>query len=819
MNSPVPWSSIAKPLDVFEIEVPKTYVQRWVRHETTDTGLLFECQLADGSAVDFRVDLILPDVIRVRVGGADRPRPPSDILVQEAWPAPPFEVRAEEDRLTLTSERLRLEFERFPWQLRAYDLAEAGRPFFCERVDDRAYGPGYEVAPVGFDLSPDGRKTARESVAVAPGESFYGFGERFTPLDRWGQEVISWAVDAGNVTSQRAYKNIPFFLSTAGYGMLVHSSFPMVFRMGTESSVSYSLHVDDDRLDYFLIRGPQFKHILGRYAELTGRAPVPPKWSFGFWISRCMYRSQDEVESVIGEMRRRDFPCDVLNIDPWWMGPGPWSTLEWGRDSFPSPEAMIGRLRQQGVRVCLWITPYVPVGSRLHAEGLERGYFVRRPDGSVSPALEAFAGGELAAIDFTDPRQTDWYLGKLERLLAMGVAVFKTDFGEQAPLQAVYADGRSGLEMHNLYPLLYNRAVFDLTQRTFGRGLTWGRSGYAGSQRYPIQWGGDSYASFDQMAGQLRGLLGYGLSGVPFCSHDVGGFDYDPRAFDGAQLSAGDHIFNTAALEAYPRDPALYVRWMQFGVFSSHVRAHGKGQHEPWTYGPMAEDIARRYLKLRYRLMPYIFSEAVRAAQSGLPMVRPLILDFQDDPTTSRIDTQYLFGESLLVAPVFGEAQRQMVYLPEGDWVDYWTKQVRSGGRWIEVDAPLDTLPLWVRSGAILPLGPEMNYVDERPLDPLTLEVYCPKAAGEFEIHDEDRPAIPVRYERREGRLAVDVGTAPGAVEVILYGVQAAAADRDGFGLALQPHGVGQKVSFDGTRAARLTFVLDTSEPKTERAG
>jgi alpha-D-xyloside xylohydrolase len=808
MNTPVPWQSIAKPLDVFDIEVPKTYLQRWVGYAPTDSGVVFHCQLADGSPVDVRIDFIQPDVFRLRLEPAEDVSAPSDILVQDTWPAPPFDIQASEGRVTLTSERLRLEFPRFPWALEAYDRADDARPFFRERADDRAYGPGYEVAPVGFERAQDGRRTVREAVAAVPGEAFYGFGEKFTPLDKWGQEIISWAVDSGNVTSHRSYKNIPFFLSSAGYGLLVHSSYPMVFRMGSESSVTYSFHVDDGRLDYFVIRGPAFKHILGRYAELTGHAPMPPKWSFGFWISRCMYRSQDEVEDVVREMRRRDFPCDALNIDPWWMGEAPWSTLEWDTRYFPSPEAMIARLRQQGVRVCLWITPYIPADSRLHAEGLARGYFVRRADGTISPALEAFGGGKLAAIDFTEPEQTAWFLEQLERLLSMGVAVFKTDFGEQAPLDAIYADGRSGLEMHNLYPLLYNRAVFGLTERKFGRGLTWGRSGYAGSQRYPVQWGGDSYASFDQMAGQLRGLLGYGLSGVPFCSHDVGGFDYDPRAFDGAQLSTGDHIFNTAALEAYPRDPALYTRWMQFGVFSSHVRAHGKGGREPWAYGPEAEETARRYLKLRYRLLPYIYSEAVRAARAGLPLVRPLVLDFQDDPNTFRIDTQYLFGESLLVAPAFDVTGRRSVYLPAGQWVDYWSKAVQTGGRWIEVNAPLDVLPLWVRAGAILPMGPEMRFVDEKPLDPLTLELYHPQSAGAFEIHDEDRPGITVRYERQGRQLSLEVGVALGTVEIVVYGVHAKSADRDGSPLPIESYGAGQRVQFDGTKVAHLTFVL-----------
>ncbi len=508
--------------------------------------------------------------------------------------------------------------------------------------------------------------------------------------------------------------------------------------------------------------------------RLTGYPPVPPKWSFGFWMSRAGYKTREEVETVVAEMRARDFSCDVLSIDPWWMGDGPWSTLEWATEQFPDPAAMIRRLRDQGVRTCLWITPYVPPDTPLYEEGRANGYFIQNPQGEPAPVLEAFAGGKLAAVDFTHPGARAWFLARLEALLDMGVAVFKTDFGEQAPVDTVYDDGRSGFEMHNLYPLLYNRAVFELTERKFGRGLVWGRSGYAGSQRYPVQWGGDSYASFDQMAGQLRALLGYGMSGVPFCSHDVGGFDYAPQAFDqGQKLDVGEHVssVSTAILEAYPRDPAVYIRWLQFGAFSSHMRAHGKAPHEPWTYGPEAEGIARRYLKLRYRLLPYIYSAAVQAARSGVPVVRPMVLEFQDDPATRRLDTQYMFGDSFLVVPISTLTGHYQVYLPAGRWVDFWSKEIVSGPAWIEGEAPLDILPLWVRAGAIIPLGPEMAFTGEKPLDPLTLAIYAPQDPAAIVIHQEDQPDITARYELQDLQMTVEIQGAPGDVEVVVYGV------------------------------------------------
>lgn len=798
MKKSIDWSSLISPLNLCNAYVPGSHLQRWVEYDRCKSGVILHCETTDQQTVQFRLDFVLPDVLRVRMSPDEIRYGPSDILVQEEWPAFPFDLTAQDNCLVLTTERMRVEAQRLPWQIRAFDVEKYGvaaAPFFKQRIDDRAYGPRYEVQPIGFVRDHQGRLTVRETVAVSPGECFYGFGEKFTPLNKWGQELVSWTVDAGTVSSYRSYKNIPFFVSTAGYGLLVHSSCPIVYCMGSESTISYSIHISDSQLDYFLIYGPDFKHILKRYCDLTGYAPVPPQWSFGFWISRCSYKSRVEIEAIVREMRARDLPCDVIHLDPWWMGNGPWSTYEWDTESFPNPEEMIQNLRAQGMRICLWIHPYVPKGTKAYDEVLEKGYYVRSPDGGVSPPVDYFLGTELAVLDFTNPQTCAWLESKLQTLLDMGVAVFKTDFGEQAPVDAIYHDGRSGLGMHNLYPLLYNRMVFELTKRHYGRGLVWGRSGYAGSQRYPVQWGGDSYGSFDQLASQLRGLLSYGMSGVPFCSHDVGGFDYAPQAFDQPNP------------EDYPKDPTLYIRWLQLGVFSSHIRAHGKQPREPWTYGLQAEEIARRYLKLRYRLLPYIYSEAAKSAQTGLPMVRPMVLEFQSDPNTYNLDTQYMFGESFLVAPIITPLNRRQVYLPAGDWVDYWSKKLVKGGCWIEVEVPLEIIPLWVKAGAIIPMGPELSYVEEKPLDPLTLELYWPQDSMETVVRKEDKPDIPVWYKRDGTELKVDIGPAPGLVEIVLYGVAARTAICQGKALDLFHCPGGQFVCIDGRGSMNVVSV------------
>ena len=710
-----------------------------------------------------------------------------------------FQIEELDGQLNIHTNNLRVEIPQFPWGIRVYDRTARpdASPFFSQQNEDRAYGPGFEVFPVGFDTDDKGRSIVRETIEVSPGEAFYGFGERFSNLNRWGQELNFWAVDSGNVTSGRAYKNVPFFMSTAGYGLFVHSSFPMVYRMGSESNASYSFHILDNQLDYFIIHGPSFKDILERYTDLTGKAPVPPKWSFGFWISRCMYMSRDEVEGVVQGMRERGFPCDVLSIDPYWMGETPWCTYEFDETAFPQPEKMIQNLKDQNVRTCLWVTPYVPKGRTVYDEALEKGYLVVNSKDEPAPVLEAFAGSDLACIDVTNPAARAWFQGKLRNLLDMGVATFKTDFAEQSPIDAIYHDGRNGLEMHNIYPMLYNQVAFELTKEYFGRGLVWGRAGYSGSQRYPVQWGGDSYASFPQLTGQLRGLLGYGMSGVPFCSHDVGGFDYQPRAFDYDNL------------DAFPRDAELYIRWLQFGVFSSHLRAHGKQPREPWEYGGEAAEIAMKYLKLRYRLLPYIYTEAVRSTQTSLPMVRPLVLEYQNDPNTENIDLQYLFGSNFLVAPLLTRSNRRRVYLPAGEWYDYWTKAKVQGGGWIEVEASLDILPLWVKSGAIIPMGPEMDYVDQVNLNPLSLEIYGPTKTQGTIIFDEDQPEIQVRYARKGKIICLEVSPTSGQVEINFHGVTVTRVLSNLASMELSPDPGVNIIYFDGSTGAEIEVEVD----------
>jgi alpha-D-xyloside xylohydrolase len=484
------------------------------------------------------------------------------------------------------------------------------------------------------------------------------------------------------------------------------------------------------------------KTILQGYTGITGAPAVPPKWTFGVWLSRCTYESQEEVETVAREARERAIPADVIHVDTGWFE-HEW-VCDWRFGSrFPDPRAMIDRLAELGFKVTLWQWPYVGINSPAFNDLVAAGALARRRGGYTY----LLAGGnteDVAVIDYSNPDALRWIDSRLGPLFDLGVAAFKADFGEGAPPDAIY-HGLPGESMHNAYPLLYNRAIWEASERARGRGnaVVWSRSAWAGSQRYPVHWSGDGVARFEDLACVLRSALSFGVSGFPFYSHDIGGWVGVPS-------------------------PELFVRWAQLGLFSSHSRLHGLGPREPWLFGAEAETIFRRYADLRYRLMPYIYSEAIECGRTSLPMVRALALEYQADPNALTIDDEYLFGGSLLVAPILQESNQRMVYLPPGSWFDFWTKERLVGSRWITVEAPISTLPLFVRGGSIIPFGPLVSHVDEKPLDPLHIEVYGPTERGSYVVHD-DAAEISIGYQRRGDDLVVQVEGAPGAVDVAIY--------------------------------------------------
>jgi len=700
-------------------------VVRWRDFERTPHGVRLRAEGDAGTPVEVAFDFVLPEVLRLRMEPGKLGLARRHLLVREEWEPVPFLVSEASDHLELATCSLRVDVSRDPWR---FCLMDANGETICQEASEAQRRGSHDETPTVTDLgflrdAESDRLQMHETFELAPNEDLYGLGEQFSRINRVGQHHELWATDAFGISHHATYKNIPFFWSTHGYGLFVNTTFRVTFDLATVSLLAHGFTHEGPQLDVFIIYGPDPVAILRHYCELTGYAPVPPRWSFGLWMSRCGYQDRAEVEHVAEGLRTHDIPCDVVHIDPWWMGdPANWCGLQWDEGRFPDPAGMIEELHARGLRLCLWENPYVAESAPPFQQGRQRGYFVKDEHGE--PYLtRAWADvvPPVAVVDFTNPEAVTWWQSLHRPLLDQGVAVFKTDFGEAAPEDGVYHNGMSGREVHNLYPLLYNRAVFEVTEEVTGRGLVWGRSGWAGSQRVPTCWGGDSLTDFPSMANQLRAALSIGLSGIPFYGHDIGGFAGQP-------------------------DPELYVRWAQFGLFSSHSRCHGTTPREPWEFGEDAEAIFRRYAKLRYRLLPYIYSTAVQAAQTGLPVTRALVLKYSNDPNVRHLDTEYLFGDSFLVAPVLERgARRRMVYLPVGEWVDYWSREIHEGPSWLNYPAPLEILPLFIRRGAIIPMGPEVDHTDQAVGAGLVLDIY-PGSGGHFTLHDEDTSPVEISY-------------------------------------------------------------------------
>ena len=520
-----------------------------------------------------------------------------------------------------------------------------------------------------------------------PGECFYGTGERFAKMDLSGRTLQLYNQDGQGVNNRRTYKNIPFYLSSEGYGLFLHTTYFAKFSLADHSTRSAQLLVDEPVIDCFVIGGDTPERILYGYRQLTGFPAMPPLWSFGTWMSRMTYFSADEVNEICDRMRAEGYPCDVIHLDTGWFKTDWLCEWKFNEQRFPDPKGFIQRLKQQGYRVSLWQLPYISYDAAQYKEASENHYISQSPNkiqGASNFSVQDYAG----TIDFTYDKATEWYKGLLKSLLDMGVACIKTDFGEDIHMDAKYHRG-TPREIRNIYSLLYQKAAYEITKEVTGQGIVWARSAWAGCQRYPLHWGGDSASSWDGMAGSLKGGLHFGLSGFGFWSHDVPGFHSVPN-FMNTRLSDD-----------------VYVRWTQFGVFSSHLRYHGSFKREPWHY-PAIAPIVKKWLQLRYRLIPYIVKQAEKTTQTGYPMLRAMYLMYPDDLVCRHLDSQYFFGDDFLVAPVMNSENKATVYLPEGRWVNFFTKEVFEGPLWLkDITVPLEEMPVYVRQGASIPMYPE----------------------------------------------------------------------------------------------------------------
>jgi alpha-D-xyloside xylohydrolase len=544
-----------------------------------------------------------------------------------------------------------------------------------------------------------GRPYMAQYLGLSVGETIYGLGERFTPFVKNGQTVDIWNEDGGTA-SEQAYKNIPFYLSSRAYGVLVNNPGRVSFEVGSEVVSAVQFSVPGEIIDYYIISGENLKDTLKNYTALTGRPALPPAWSFGLWLSTSFTTDYDEktVNRFIDGMAERKIPLSVFHFDCFWMRECQWVDFEWDRRQFPDPGGMLARLHRKGLRVCVWINPYVAQKSPLFEEGMAAGYLVKNVSGGVWQ-WDRWQPG-MALVDFTNPAAVRWYRDKLKRLLDMGVDCFKTDFGERIPTDVVWYNGADPERMHNYYTFLYNQAVFTLLEEERGRGeaLIFARSATVGGQRFPVHWGGDCAATYESMAETLRGGLSLGLAGFGFWSHDISGFEQTAKA-------------------------DLFKRWTAFGLLSSHSRLHGNQSYRvPWNFDDEASEVLRFFTELKCSLMPYLYGAAQQSHREGLPMLRAMVLEYPDDPACACLDRQYMLGDSLLVAPVFSEDGWVSYYLPEGRWASFLGGQVTGdnpvieGGRWYRERHGYLSLPLMARPNSAIPLGnsgsPDYDYTD-----------------------------------------------------------------------------------------------------------
>ncbi len=659
------------------------------------------------------------NVIRVRFyhhkGGVTR-RPQFEIAPQ---PAPEVVIENGPDAATLTSGRLTARVEKWGgWRLAFLD----GRREITHS--------GWRA--LGFVDTPEGR-FIHEQLALGVGECVYGLGERFTALVKNGQMVDLWNEDGGTA-SEQAYKNIPFYLTNRGYGVFINHPEKVSLEVASEKVERVQFSVPGEALEYFLIYGPSPKEVLQRYTALTGRPALPPAWSFGLWLTTSFTTDYDEatVSGFIDGMAERDLPLHVFHFDCFWMKAFHWCNFEWDGEVFPDPAGMLQRLKARGLKICVWINPYIAQRSALFDEGMANGYLLKRADGSVWQWDMWQAG--MGLVDFTNPAARRWYADKLHVLVDMGVDCFKTDFGERIPTDVVYYDGSDPLKMHNYYSYLYNKTVFEVLEDKLGKGeaVVFARSATAGGQRFPVHWGGDSTATFESMAESLRGGLSLCLSGFAFWSHDIGGFE---------QTASAD----------------VYKRWCAFGLLSSHSRLHGSSSYRvPWLFdeagqvGPTASEVLGFFTRLKCRLMPYLYAAAVEAHQSGVPTMRAMILEFPDDPGCDMLDRQYMLGPSLLVAPVFSPDGVVDYYLPAGRWTHFLSGQVVDGGRWVREQHGYLSLPLLARPNSIVPVGANDQRPDYDFADGVTFHV--------FELTDGALATATVPTLKGQAALTLNVG-------------------------------------------------------------
>lgn len=619
----------------------------------------------------FEISFITPNTVRIRIkSGVETNEDAPSLMLAGGFPKADHSWKYEKqgDNHVYTSASGKVIISTNPWRISFYDASGKLLTQTNHHIDnaEATYTP---ILPFSYvRRASDYSRSFNAAFNLSPDEKIFGGGESYTEFNKRGQKLVLVTDDANGVQNETAYKPIPFLLSSRGYGVFMHTSSPITCDIGKYFSGVNAMMIGDETLDLFVFLGEP-KDILDAYTDLTGKAAMPPLWSFGLWMSRISYSSEKEGREVAKELRAHEIPCDVIHYDVGWFETDWQCDYEFSDSRFDNAEKMIKALKKQGFEISLWQLPYFVPKNKLFNEIIEKNLYVKNAKGNLPY--------EDAILDFSNPETVAWYQNKIGKLLDMGVGAIKVDFGEAAPINGYYASGRSGFYEHNLYPLRYNKAVAEITKERTGEQIIWARSAWAGSQRYPVHWGGDPANTNSAMASALRGGLSIGVCGFSFWSHDIGGF-----------------VLQT------PED--VYRRWTPFGMLTSHTRTHGAPPKEPWAYSDEFLEGFRKADDMRYRLMPYIYAQAKECTETGLPMLRALFIEFPEDPGAWLVDDEYLFGSDILVAPLFENTTGRDVYLPKGTWIDYQTGKVYEGG-WHSIEAGEIPVVMLVKSGTVIP--------------------------------------------------------------------------------------------------------------------
>ena len=684
------------------------------------------------------------DILRIEArhfSGSRKKMPRFDLNIEDL----PIDACDRGESLTVINGKMRLEINKNP----------ATFDFYYEDRYLTSFAKKWDRSYISHVIK-NGESYMDAHLSVDIGEKLYGLGERFTPLVKNGQSVDIWNEDGGTCT-EIAYKNIPFYLSSKGYGVFVNDPGPVSFEICSEQVSRAQMCVPGEKIDLMVIGGGSMKGALSNYCALTGYPALPPAWSFGLWLTSSFTTSYDEktVTGFVDGMKERDIPLSVFHYDCFWMKENEWCNFEWDKAMFPDPASMLKRMKDKNLHICVWINPYIGQKSPLFREAMERNYLLNRPNGDVWQ-WDRWQSG-MGLVDFTNPDACRWYQDKLRALVRMGVDCFKTDFGERIPTDVSYFDGSDAVRMHNYYTYLYNKCVFEVLEEAKGKNkaVVFARSATVGGQKFPVHWGGDCTADYPSMAESLRGGLSLCMSGFGFWSHDISGF----------ANTAPHHLFK---------------RWVAFGLLSTHSRLHGDTSYRvPWLFSKEGEEngeeacaVTKHFAELKCSLMPYIYAKAVEANQTGVPVMRAMALEFEGDKNALPLDTQYMLGESILVSPVFTESGDADYYLPKGKWTHLFTNEMRDGGKWYCDRYDFFSLPLYARENTILPVGSETSVPDYDYGSDITLHVFHLTDRAERTVYDSDGARIfTVNGERNGDVIRFSFDKLPKNAKILLRNV------------------------------------------------